>query len=369
MFATYLLSTIFFSYYYFYFLSKKLNIDNFIFNIFFTLKFVFLLFYIYSHFNNFGTDALSYYTQSHKYNSALLPISENLIYGINYFFKKIYSIEFESLNIITFFISFMSSLLLLSLIKDADRFSKIAICITLLLPSLNFFTSGLNKDMLIFFSLSLFLYSLLNKRHYLLILSVILAFLVRPYVCFAILLSFIICAIFLFLKKSIIDRQINLKKFILYFLITIVSLFITYFILDNLLGSFGKYFLVGNIEGILSNLQSHYTDTNLGIPYDTNTFFRLINYAFFPTVWHLVEFNIFYVILIIENTFLLFIFISFIYNFKFSNIDSHYKLIAIITFLILYFILALVTSNYGIALRQKWMVLPFLLIIFSRKAK
>ena len=37
------------------------------------------------------------------------------------------------------------------------------------------------------------------------------------------------------------------------------------------------------------------------------------------------------------------------------------------SFIMLYFLLALVTSNSGIAIRQKWMVLPFLVILFSKK--
>ena len=47
----------------------------------------------------------------------------------------------------------------------------------------------------------------------------------------------------------------------------------------------------------------HYSDTPLGIPVDTKYFIRLINYAFFPTIFNLVDFNIFFIILVFENTF------------------------------------------------------------------
>ena len=367
MFVLYILSTATLSYLFFSFLFRKFKIDNFTFNIFFLLKFVYLLLYIYSHYNNFGTDALAYYNKAENYNIGSLPISENLIYGINLFFRNFYNIKFESLNIATFFISFSSCLLLLSLIKDLDKFQKIAICITLLIPSLNFFTSGLNKDMLIFFSLSLYLYSLLNKKSYLLALSIILAFLVRPYVCFVILASYIICKVLFSIKEIIIDHKISLKFILIRIFFLILSILIIYFILDNLLGSFGKYFLKGNILAIVDNLQSHYSNTTLGIPVDTNISTRLIKYAFFPTIFDLVDFNIFFIILIIENTFLIFVFIYFILRFRFSDINNQYKFIAIVSFIMLYFVLALVTSNSGIAIRQKWMVLPFLLILFSKK--
>ena len=259
MFVLYILSTATLSYLFFSFLFRKFKIDNFTFNIFFLLKFVYLLLYIYSHYNNFGTDALAYYNKAENYNINSLPISENFIYGINYFFKNFYNIKFESLNVLTFFISFLSCLLLLSLIKDLDKFQKIAICITLLIPSLNFFTSGLNKDMLIFFSLSLFLYGLINKKNNLVLLSILLAFLIRPYVCFVILVSYIICNVLFTIKAVIKDYKTNLKFLFIKIFFLIISILIIYFILDNLLGSFGKYFLKGNILAIVDNLQSHYS--------------------------------------------------------------------------------------------------------------
>ena len=108
MFVFYILSTASLSYLFFIFLFRKFKINNFIFNIFFLLKFVYLLLYIYSHYNNFGTDALAYYNKAENYNIGSLPISENLIYGIN-LFLKFYNIKFESLNIATFLYLFIMS--------------------------------------------------------------------------------------------------------------------------------------------------------------------------------------------------------------------------------------------------------------------
>ena len=206
--------------------------------------------------------------------------------------------------------------------------------------------------MLIFFSLSLFLYGLINKKNNLVLLSILLAFLIRPYVCFVILVSYIICNVLFTIKAVIKDYKTNLKFLFIKIFFLIISILIVYFILDNLLGSFGKYFLKGNISGIVDNLQSHYSDTPLGIPVDTNIFIRLINYAFFPTIFNLVDFNIFFIILVFENTFLILVFIYFILGFRFSDINNQQKLIAIMSFIMLYFLLALVTSNSGIAIRQ-----------------
>ena len=350
-------------------ISKKMKVDYFTFNIFFVIKFSYLLLYIYSHYNNFGTDAIGYFNNSYRFNFQTLPVSDNLIYGINYLFKNNLYINFESLNVITFFISFLSCILLLSLVKELENSQKLGIYLILLYPSLNFFTSGLNKDMLIFFGLSLFLFSLLKKKNFLLICSIFLIFLVRPYVCLSILLGIITCSSILFIKRTLIDRKVKLRDLLFYFISTIIALIILYFILDNLLGSFGKYFLKGNYQQIIDNLQSHYSNTSLGIPVDTSLYLRLLDYIFFPALWHFTEYNLFYLILIAENTLLIIIIINCFYSFKFSEFKNFQTNIALSSFLILFLILAVVTSNHGIALRQKWMILPFLIIIFSQKSK
>ena len=58
-----------------------------------------------------------------------------------------------------------------------------------------------------------------------------------------------------------------------------------------------------------------------------------------------------------------------IFRIEFFKINNFYINFGILSFFILLLILAIVTSNYGIAFRQKWMVLPFLIIIISQKRK
>ena len=368
MFLIYTLSTLCISYLIFDFISKKIKIDSLTFNLFFFFKFTFLLLYIYSHYNNFGTDAIGYFNKAHRFNHDLLPVSDNLIYGINYFFKNFFYINFESLNILSFFVSFSSCLIFLYLTKEFDYFQKLLIYSLLLFPSLNFFTSGLNKDMLIFFSLSLFLLSIVKKNNILLVLSIILIFMIRPYVCFAILFASISCILLYNLSKIYRYKKINIKKSLIYLFFIVLSLLIIHYILDNLLGSFGKYFLKGNIY-IINNLQSHYENSTLGIPVDTIIIQRMWDYFFFPSIWEKLNLNFFSIILYFESLLLVFIFIFFVFNFKFSKINNLYIFIGICSFITLYLILVLVTSNHGIAIRQKWMILPFLIIILSNKKK
>ncbi len=135
------------------------------------------------------------------------------------------------------------------------------------------------------------------------------------------------------------------------------------------MGSFGKYFLSGDFSQILISLQRHYTDTPLGVPIETNFIKRFFNYFFYPYPWSNLYNEIFYLVMIFENLFLIYLFIfvilkilkekNFIYN------RGIYDLISIISFIMLGLVLSQITSNLGIAFRQKWMILPFIIIMIS----
>ena len=75
--------------------------------------------------------------------------------------------------------------------------------------------------------------------------------------------------------------------------------------------------------------------------------------------------NIFIIYFILENIFLLFLTILIIFNFKFnlSKINNLTK-IFYISILFMFIIFPITFSNYGIALRFKWLVIPFLFFAF-----
>lgn len=367
MFAIFLFLTLVFSYPIFFYVSKRLKIDLIIFNLFFSFKFIYLLLHIYGHLNNFGTDAMAYFHDYQKYDFDSLPISDNLIYGINYFFIKFFYLNYPSLNVLTFFISFFSFLLLLSLVEENDNYQKVILYIIFLLPSLNFYTSGLNKDMLIFSALSFYVFSLYYKHNYLVFLSILIVFLIRPYVAFAILFAVIVSSTLLTINKTILNFKPENKKYILRFvLLFIFVLLMIYIISDLYLGSFGKLLLKGDLMSIINNLQTHYSDTNLGINPEENPLNRIYNYLFYPSLWHQHRYDFLFMTLIFENTFLLSALLFGIFNLKFKK-QNFYIYCGFLSFVFLLIILSTVTSNYGIAFRQKWMIIPFLLIIISRK--
>ena len=363
---TFILSYLFFTP-----ISNSLKVEKNTYNLFFLLSFVYLFIFIYFHFIGLGTDTIGFYNNHFKYNVNYFPIADNLIYGINHFLVNYFNLSFESISLLSFFPRFMCTLLLISLIdRDNSKLNRILLFIILIFPTLNFFSTGLNKDMLIYCSLSIFLFSLINEKKILFIISLILIFLVRPYVVFVILFSIpISLIIYILFSRSHFINEFSLKKFSIFILSTVFIIFSIYFISDNLLGSFGKSFLQGNFSQIINSLQGHYLDTPLAISNDLNIFIRVINYLFYPSLWNPLRYDLFFLIMIIENFFLLLLIIYFVIIVEFNKLIRLKSILGLISFLFLLIMLSLVTSNLGIAFRQKWMIIPFLLILIANNSK
>lgn len=360
------------SYIFFFKLSKKLEVNESIFNLFYFSKLFFLLIFIVLNTNNLvATDSKSIFDDYYKFNLNNKLVGNNLLYAINFYLIKFYNFNFESINILTLFPIVLATLLLLHLIKKIT-FPKIRILFyfLLLLPSFNFWTTGFNKDMLSFCALSYFLFNLYYQKKYSIIFSIGLIFLVRPYISFIIITSYIISygIFFAFNYKEKI-KNFTLINLILFSFTLISILFIIYFILNNYVGSFGFLLLEGKFSQIIGNLQAHYTNTTLGISLETNIILRFFSYLFYPFLWSDLGGNIFMIVMTIENMFLMLLLLFVILKLNLDNYRNFYLFFGIISFLILFFILGLVTSNLGIAFRQKWLFIPyiFLLLAISRK--
>ena len=90
---------------------------------------------------------------------------------------------------------------------------------------------------------------------------------------------------------------------------------------------------------------------------------------FYPFPWTSHGGNFMILIMSIENTYLIYLFFIILLNntvFKYFNI---YYFFGFLSFLILFVLLATVTSNLGIAFRQKWLIIPYLFILFSSSKK
>lgn len=344
-------------------ITKLIFFNHLIFSIIFLLNDIFSIFKI-----SPGTDALSYYFNSSQMilfeNLTFLP-GQNMLYFITYFLNKIY-FDFVSSSFVFGILGSLSILLFYISISKflKTNFDKNIIILFILLPSYNFWSSGISKDVITLFSLSLLLYSFIRNNFKILIISIITLFSVRVHLGLIIILSLIITISLgffyaLFFKKKLYFFKRELKKNLL------LMIFMTSVILS--LTVIKTYFFknVINIKHTISHFQNMYPGENF---IESNFFlFRFFEYLFRPYLWE--DTNIIIKILSLENVLILVLLSLLIISFFFHKFKKkNFQHLDIKVFILLAFILiaifqVLLTSNTGIAMRQKWTFLPGLLFV------
>lgn len=287
-------------------------------------------------------------------------VSVELIYNFVYILKKL---NFNDSNIILVF-SLISYFGILVFIKNLIKLGiekKIAYLI-FFIPGIHIWTSLPGKDCIIFFSLSLFFYSYLNKKFLFSILFIIIVFLIRPHIGFMFILSVVLVYLFSFKLHM---------RFILILLI-IPALF--YLVLDVPGGSYlqntdisSENFFIKMLSQLhiqtqkFANTNSHYTGGYI----ITNMF----NYILFPISFIYKSSSLsLNISIIIEILTLVFLIILISNQKKTFKIDKKIIYFLCICTLIYLLIIPQVFFNYGLNSRQKWMIIPFLIyLIFLLK--
>jgi hypothetical protein len=297
-------------------------------------------------------------------------ISNSFMYTICYILDRLF-IGYLGQNALFNILGSFSLLIIYHIIKNLsvnnNFFFKFSVLI-ILLPGFNLWSSGISKDTISIFALCLMIFSIVDKekKWILFLLSTLTFSLVRPHLLlFSIIAGLFAFSYFIFFKK----------KNILILLIFLVLLMPLLFFLFK----FSIYFVP--YEGDLpmyaqklmnfgEMLRNSYTATPLGIDYDTNLFFRIVYFLFKPFFIDIKDIYSFY--FSVESFIIMIFFMSFFYQFflmknkfflkKINNcfylFISFFGIFALIIFS--YFI-----SNYGISLRQKWMFIPFFIIMFN----
>ena len=295
-----------------------------------------------------GIDPFGFSTQSIVFISSLIyEIFEISFLGMGFIFGM-----FGLIGLLTF----DSSLRFIT--KNKSKNIKILATLFIFLPSVSFWSSGLGKDAIAFMAVNLVLWASLNlyNRKFPMILGIFFMLLIRPHVAALILIALTLSVSF--------ERKINIVS---RFFLTIVVVIVSYFVVTLSL----KY-LNFNLDLNLQNLTNYIKNRQLynweglsgGIDIRSMSLpNQIFTYLFKPLPY---EANSVRAMLAsIENIFLLFLFIIGLYS-KFKGSSFHPN-INLIFFLIYGFgllvILSMTTANIGISLRQKWMVLPFLIVL------
>jgi len=148
-------------------------------------------------------DAIGYWrvAKTMNYEQFLLNLYQakgtNFIYSLNYFPAKVLNLSYLSGTLIYSLIGFTGILffylMALKIIPYNSKFKGYKLFpLVLFMPNLHFWSSAVGKDTILFFCIGLFIYALLNlaRRWPLLLLSVFLAYLVRPHIVLFLTISF-----------------------------------------------------------------------------------------------------------------------------------------------------------------------------------
>lgn len=288
---------------------------------------------------------------------------------VNYIPAKVFGLSFLTGNILYALIGYFGFIYLFLLAKTflgnfedllAIKFFGLPL-FTLIwfLPNLHFWSSGIGKDTLLFFSIPLFIYSLmaLKTRWLGIILATLIMFLIRPHIVLFLILSM---AIAFFVAG-------NLKLYQKVFLcVVFIGGFISIF--DYVLNFVQlESFEVAQIEQYASNKAKNLNTVRAGSGVDISNYplpFKIITFLYRPLFFD--ANGLFGLLASLENLILVLLTFKVILR---GFIQSFKSAVPILKGVLVYCIVAsvsfsLILGNLGIMMRQKNMIIPSLIIFF-----
>jgi len=347
------------------YIKSKIKLsDNVTFFLFLYHNLIFLIYTIDQIF--VGNDSLSYFLNYKGYDQLDLYPGQIFLYKIAGYFGYL-NISIHVVNYIFSIISFIPFIFFLKIIEklkiyDHSKIDYYLVISFLFLPSIHFWISGYSKDTISFVIIFFITYLYLTREDlklpktnnvffvFFIIFLTILLYFVRPHL--ALLIS--VCC-FAYHLKGVKYSFFNYK----FILIILLSIPIVYFFLISVFSSNLSYENISKIINIYRNIITENTGSQISS--ETNFILKFILYIFAPNIFFINTFNLYNIIVIVENTFLIMFFIK-LFEFNFSTIK--FLRFNLIMTLLFFFSMTIITSNLGISNRQKWMVFLPLLTVF-----
>ncbi|TOQ64653.1 hypothetical protein [Vibrio parahaemolyticus] len=330
--------------------EKVYSILLFLWHLFFSLAFCLLIIS-----TNHG-DAITYFYNTREYVFDHLGVGTYFVVFITQVLRWFLD-SFWAVSILFGSFGYIGSLFLYSSFKESagcafilNRY-KIFLFLFLFLPSLNFWTSGIGKDSIIYMALCIIIWASLNpiKRKYSFLISVLLIAFVRPHIAMIILGSISLSVIIFS------DIKMSFKMILLVLSITLFSLSYS-FVLEYVgMGEGG----VSNINQYIESREESNLDGGGAINIaDMSFFMKLFTYLYRPFLFEGTGFG--YLLSSIDNLIIICLTVYLVRFFKFNLFSIFSIRLSLIYFLLALVILSTTTANLGISMRQKWMILPFL---------
>jgi len=332
-------------------LNNKQFIITLSYHLFLTLLFLFFL-------QNQAADYKTYLELKHvkEFSFTHAFATTEIIYNFIKVLKSI--LFFNDFNIILSFslISYFAILIFTKNLIKLGVDKKIALML-FFIPGIHIWTSLPGKDCLILFFLSCFFYMYIDRKIFLALFFVFFVLLIRPQIGTIFLLSIGITEFFLIrgYKKLII-----LISSLLGFYLILSSSFSSGYLLDKAILSEN---LIIQMLSKLSELSSRFINSDSSYEI-SNLYFNIFNYVVFPLEF-IFKSNSLYIniSILIEMITLLYVVSLILNNKKNAKIDKKLIYFLFIVSFVYLIILPQALFNFGLNIRQKWMIIPFLIYL------
>lgn len=325
----------------------------------------FCIVYAYLTITIMSSDALFYYKSS---SQNILPDFKLGTYAVVYvaaIFTKGLSLSYLGVYLVFNIFGTIGLLAVDASLRHATenkaRFVKILALIVILLPSMNFWTGSLGKDSIAYMSTGLLLWASIDfrRRNLLLLFAISCMFFVRPHIGGIMIVAFIL--------SLLISKTLSPFKKVFFFIVSLIGMVtIIPFVLEYV--GFGSIISGELAEDYIKQKQGfNIRGFDGGIDISSMPFIlKMFTYIFRPLPFEAHNFLSF--LSSIDNLIILVLFILSL----FSVVVSKRKIFSLSDFkenrwFLLFFALggiaisSLITSNFGISARQKWMFLPILI--------
>jgi len=315
--------------------------------------------------SNARSDSYGYYDKSLA-GTSWIGFFENgtsFIYFLAYPFVKLLSLSFISVMLLFSYFGYLAVLLFYIAAIENIKLNPIwnnlsAIELIFLLPNIHFWTSSLGKGSVITLGLGLFIFGLsrFNQRILMIIIGLFITYMIRPHVFFTLVVSTMIGV---FITNSGIKP---LFKWTILF----ISIFLFFYLSEDVL----KFTNAESLDVFSSNNIGHraaeLSKANTGVDISNYSLgLKLFTFWFRPLF---VDANgVFGILVSFENLFYLYFFGYVIKNlfFTWSKFNGWFR-ISILIFILGSIILAQITGNLGLAIRQKAQLMPFFFIVYCK---
>lgn len=244
-------------------------------------------------------------------------------------------------------------------ISGENRLIQLVSAILLLLPNLHFWTSLIGKEPVIFLLVTLFAQEVYHQRYRskLLVFSLFVVALIRPHVAFIILVGYVV--------SLMVTQKITLKLKLILGAVLFSSSAVFAWILVNLQD------FRGGIPRVIRKYEAHirhFKKTDAYVPLDEYPLpYKIFTFYFRPLPFE--KSGLYYNIISIENLILLILFVvTTFFSIKYFSALKKEMLFVLPMLLLLLFAVMYVYAyaNYGIIMRTRIMVAPFIFMVVVR---